>query len=229
MQTDMAVAHLTFEFRPRYQGRDAVDDQHVDRAGAHQRVGDFQPLLARIRLTDEKIIHIHTELAGIGRVERVLGVDKGADAAFFLGFGNGVQRQRGLAGAFRAVDLDHPALRQAADAERQIEPERAGRHHLDRFAGSLGAHPHDRALAEGALDLSHCGIQCFVLFQIGLPCGGVFRKLGEIAHRRQTPLLPRCRNSHSSPPWKIECRESAWSWLSSHDQNILATRILGSY
>ena len=36
------------------------------------------------------------------------------------------RRQRGLAGGFRAVDLDDAAARQAADAERDVEAERAG-------------------------------------------------------------------------------------------------------
>jgi hypothetical protein len=42
-----------------------------------------------------------------------------------------VQAQRGLAGRLRSVDLDHPAARQAADAEGDIEPERAGGNGLD--------------------------------------------------------------------------------------------------
>jgi hypothetical protein len=36
----------------------------------------------------------------------VFGVDEGADAALLLGFGDGLQRKRRLARAFRAVDLD---------------------------------------------------------------------------------------------------------------------------
>ena len=42
-----------------------------------------------------------------------------------------VQRQRRLARGFRPVDLDDAALGQAADAERDVEPERAGRDRLD--------------------------------------------------------------------------------------------------
>ena len=41
------------------------------------------------------------------------------------------ERERGLAGRFRAVDLDHAAARQPADAERHVEAERAGGDHLD--------------------------------------------------------------------------------------------------
>jgi hypothetical protein len=127
----MAVAHLAFEFGARHQGGDRVDHQHVDRAGAHQRVGDFQRLLAGVGLGDQQVVDIDAQLAGIDRVERVFGVDEGAGAAALLRLGDDMQRQRGLARAFRPVDLDDPAARQAADAERDVEPERAGGDHLD--------------------------------------------------------------------------------------------------
>jgi hypothetical protein len=96
-------------------------------ARAHQRVGDLERLLAGIGLGDQQVVDVDAELARIDRIERVLGVDEGADAALLLRFGEAVQRQRGLARGFRPVDLDHPAARQAADAERDVEPERAGR------------------------------------------------------------------------------------------------------
>ena len=131
MQTHMAVAHLAFELGARHQRRDRIDDQHVDRAGAHQRVGDLERLLAGIGLRNQQIVDIDAELPGIGRVERVLGVDEGAGAAALLRLGDDMQRQRRLARAFRPVDLDDPAARQAADAERDVEAERAGRDHLD--------------------------------------------------------------------------------------------------
>ena len=65
------------------------------------------------------------ELLGIDRVERMLGIDEGRAAAGLLRLGNRVQRQRRLARALRPVDFDHPAARQAADAKRDVEPERA--------------------------------------------------------------------------------------------------------
>ena len=121
------VAHLAFDFGARRQRRDRIDDQHVDGAGAHQRVGDLQRLLAGVGLGNQQVVEIDAELAGIDRVERVFGVDEGADAALLLRLGDDMQRQRGLAGGFRAVDLDDAAARQAADAQRDVEPQRAGR------------------------------------------------------------------------------------------------------
>ena len=43
-----------------------------------------------------------------------------------LRFGYNMQRERRFARAFRAIDFDDPALGQAANAERDIEPQRAG-------------------------------------------------------------------------------------------------------
>ena len=163
------VAHLAFELGARHQRGDRIDHQHVDRAGAHQRVGDLERLLAGVGLGDQQVVDIDAELAGIDRVERMLGVDEGADAALLLRLGDDVQRQRGLAGGFRPVDLDDAAARQAADAERDVEAERAGRDRLDVHRLVVLAEPHDRALAEGALDLGERGIQ-----RLRLIHGGTF-------------------------------------------------------
>jgi hypothetical protein len=58
---------------------------------------------------------------GVGRIQRVLGVDEGACAAGLLHLGHDVQGQGRLARAFGPVDLDHPSARQAADAQRQVQ------------------------------------------------------------------------------------------------------------
>ena len=100
-------------------------------ARAHQRVGDFQRLLAGVGLRDQQILDLDTELLGIDRIERMFGVDEGANAALLLRFGDDLQRQRRLAGGFRSIDFDDAALRQTADAERDVEPERARRDRLD--------------------------------------------------------------------------------------------------
>ena len=161
LQAGQAVAHLAFELGARHQRRDRIDHQHVDRARAHQRVGDLERLLAGVGLRDQEVVDLDAELARIDRVERVLGVDEGADAALLLRFRHAMQRQRGLAGGFRPVNLDHAAARQAADAERDVEAERAGgdRVHVHRLV--VLAEPHDRALAEIALDLGERGIEGF--------------------------------------------------------------------
>ena len=107
------------------------DHQHVDGAGAHQRVGDLERLFAGVGLGDQQVADVDAQLLGVAGIERMLGVDEGAGAALLLGLGDDVQRERGLARAFRAVDFDDAALGQAADAERDIEAQRAGRDRFD--------------------------------------------------------------------------------------------------
>ena len=153
------VAHLVdVGCEQRRGGADAgIVHQHIHRTRAHQRVADFQRLLAGVRLRDQQLVDVDAELAGIDRIERVFSVDEGADAALLLAFRHSVQRQRGLARRFRPVDLDDAALRQATDAERDIEPERSRRHRLDVHRTVVLAELHHRALAELALDLGERG------------------------------------------------------------------------
>ena len=157
LQADVHVAHLAFDFGLGRQRRDRVDDHDVDRAGAHQHVGDFQRLLAGVRLRDQQVLHVHAELRGVDGIERVLGVDERGGAADALRFGDDLQGQRGLARGLRTVDLDDAAARQAADAERDVQPERAGRHRFDVVVVAGVAQAHDRALAELLFDLAERG------------------------------------------------------------------------
>ena len=155
----MGIAHFPFEFRPRHQGRDGIDHDHVDRAGAHQRVGNFQRLFAGIGLRNQQFLYIDMQLAGIDRIKRVFRVDKGAGAALFLGFGHDMQRQGRLAGTFRAVNLDDAALRHAADPERDIEPDRARGDGFGIGRRRAFAQLHDRALAVRPFDLAQRGFE----------------------------------------------------------------------
>src|SRR5689334_17374659 len=93
----------------------------------------------------------------------MFGIDEGTDAALLLRLGEAVQRERGLAGGFRPVDFHNATARQSTDAERDVEPERAGRDRLDLHRLVVLAELHDRALAEGALDLAERGIKSFRL------------------------------------------------------------------
>ena len=82
----------------------------------------------------------------------MLGVDEGGGAAHALRLGDDVQRERGLARRLRAVDLGDAAARDAADAERDVERQRAGRDDRDLVQGAALPQAHDRALAELAVD-----------------------------------------------------------------------------
>ena len=93
LQTRLHIAHFAFDFRARNEGCHRVDDENINRAGAHQRIGNFQPLLSCIGLRDQQVLEIDPKLFGIDRIERMLGIDKAADAALLLGLGDRVQSQ----------------------------------------------------------------------------------------------------------------------------------------
>src|SRR5207244_10000336 len=88
---------------------------------------------------------------GVGRVEGMLDVDERGDAAAPLGLGDDVLADRRLARRLRAEDLGDPAAWDAADAEGQIERDRAGRDHVDRLDRGR-SELHDRAGPELLLD-----------------------------------------------------------------------------
>ena len=100
----------------------------------------------------------------------MFGVDEGANAALFLRFRNHMQRERRLARGFGSINLDDAAPRQAADAKRDVEPERPRRHRLD-LERLLLAEAHDRALAERPFDLRQGGVE-----RLGLVHAGPFHE-----------------------------------------------------
>ena len=126
---------------------------------------DLERLLARVGLRDEEVVDVDADPLRVRRVHRVLGVDEGADAAAALRLGDHVVDERRFAGRLRPEDLDDPAARQTADAERDVEGERAGRDRADRDGG-LVVHLHDRALAELPLDLAERDVECLVLVHV---------------------------------------------------------------
>ena len=86
-------------------------------------------------------------------------VDERADAAELLGLGDHVVDERRLARGLRAEDLDDAPARDAADAEREVQRQRAGRDRVDLDLRARVAHAHDGALAELALDLGKRALQ----------------------------------------------------------------------
>src|SRR6266436_4827806 len=117
----MTVAHLALELGTRNEGSHRINHQDVYRTGADERVGDLERLLARIGLRYQQIFDIDAELAGVARIERMLGVDEGAGPTPALRLGNHMQREGRLTGALGPVDLDDTTARQSADAECDVE------------------------------------------------------------------------------------------------------------
>ena len=149
----MGVAHLALDLGPGREGGHRVDHHHVERTRADEHVGDLERLLPRVGLADEQLVDVHPDGGGVHRVHRVLGVDVGADAAVALRLGHDVHRHRGLARRLGPEDLDHPAPREAADPEGEIEREGAGGDDLHQHRPLL-THPHDGTLAELLVDLA---------------------------------------------------------------------------
>ena len=126
LKPHVRVAHLTLDLSARHEGGDGVDDDDVEGAGADEGVGDLQGLLAVVRLGEVQVLQVHADGLGVGRVDGVLGVDEGGEAAGLLGLGDDVQGEGRLAARLGAEDLDDAAPREPAHAEGQVERQRAG-------------------------------------------------------------------------------------------------------
>ena len=100
----------------------------------------------------------------------MLCVDKGADATLLLLLSHAMQRKRGLAGRFRAIDLDNPSLGKSPDPQRNIETQRSGRCRLDLGHLVVAAKLHDRTLAELAFDLCQRRIERLLPFALLSGC-----------------------------------------------------------
>ncbi len=88
----------------------------------------------------------------------MFGVDEGASGAGLLSLSNDGKRHRGLTGRFRTVDLNDPTFRQTANAERDVQAQRASGNGWNRLAIMI-AHAHDRAFTELLFDLAQGGSQ----------------------------------------------------------------------
>lgn len=148
-----------------------VHHHHVDGAGADQGLGDFQGLLAGVRLGDQHILDPHAQGPGIGGIQGVLGVHKGHLAAQLLGLGQNVQGQGGLTGGLRPVDLDDAPPGHAADAQGQVQGQGAGGDGLHVGLGVFAV-SHDGALAVHLLDLLHGRLQGLFFVGTRRDCGG---------------------------------------------------------
>ncbi len=94
-----------------------------------------------------------------------------ASAAALLRLGDDGEGEGRLAGGFRAENLHDAPARKAADAERAVDEDIAGRDDLD--VHDLGvAQPHDRAFAVFLRDLLDGEVEILV------PGGGDFGVLG---------------------------------------------------
>ena len=141
-----------------HERRHRVHNNDIQGSASDEDVGDFQGLLAAVRLRDEQVVRFDAQLARVCGVEGVLGVDEGRFAAAALRRGNGVQGQGGLSGGFGSVDLDDAAAWQAADTQGNVQGQRAGGNDRN-IHGLAFAEAHDGAFAELLFDLAESQAQ----------------------------------------------------------------------
>ena len=159
----MRRAHLAVYLLLRNERRNRVDDNEVDRARAHKRLGYLERLLAAVGLRNKQVLDLYAEILGVDGVERMLRVDECSGSAVLLYLGGDMQRKRRFTRRFGTVYLDDSAARQTADSERKVESERAcrDRRHID---GGVLAELDYRARAELLGYLRYRSVKRFFLF-----------------------------------------------------------------
>ena len=106
----------------------------------------------------------------------MLNVDKGNLAAQLLGFSQNMQGQGGFTGRFRPIYLNDASAWQAADAQRQVQPQAAGGNGIH-LHGNVGPKLHHGAFAKLLFDLGQCRLQRCLF----IPCRPVGSCLDELS------------------------------------------------
>ena len=171
------IANLSFEFLFGDERRDGVEDDDVEGVGANKRFDDAERFFAGARLRDQEVVEIDAQLAGILRVERVLDVDEGSQAAALLRLSDDREGESRFAGGFRAEDLHNPPPRHTADAEGAVDQNVPGGDDVD-IDNFFVAQAHDGAFAVVFGDLLDREIEILVTGGDNFVFGGFFFSLG---------------------------------------------------
>jgi len=186
-----------------------VDDDDVDGPGAHEHVGDFQRLLARIGLRDQQVVDLDAELFRINRVERVFRVDERRGSAVALRRGDDRERERRLARGLRPEDLDDAPARNSADTERDVEAQGARRNRIHFIGRARIAQAHHGAFSKLLFNLAqrgsesllsilfhgHSSTVCGAIISYPAPCARLIcNGITEFSTTlRLHPVVARCR------------------------------------
>src|SRR5262245_59251107 len=162
LQADVCITDYAFQFGPRHEGGDGIDDNHINRVAFDQHFGDLHGFFAIVGLADEQGFELDSELFAPAWIEGVLGVDNGGDSAGFLGLSGDMQGEGRFAARFGAEDLDDAAAGDALTTEGDVEREAAGGNARN-GERAIAAQRHDRPLAELFFDLLEGGFQRAVL------------------------------------------------------------------
>ncbi len=107
----------------------------------------------RVGLRNQQVVDVDAEFLGVAGIERVLGVDKGGQAARRLRLGDDLQGDGGLAGGLGAEDLGDAAAGNAAHAESRVEADGAGGDDGDGQQRLVRPEPDDRPFSKLFFDL----------------------------------------------------------------------------
>ena len=86
----MLFPHLPLDLSLRSKRRHGVDRDQIHGPGTDQGFGNLQSLFAGIRLGEQQLIHVNSQLLRIIRVQSVLGVNKSGGSAALLNLGDDV-------------------------------------------------------------------------------------------------------------------------------------------
>ena len=152
-------------------------DHHVDRVAPDQHLGDLERLLARVRLGDQQVVDVHTELPRVLDVERVLGVDEGRDPAVPLRVRDDWRQIVVLPDDSGPIDLADASSRDPADPDRRVEIERTRRDRVDARLGPPSAPirmiaplPYDRSIWVSAVSRAFrfCSVFLSVIWAVAM-------------------------------------------------------------
>src|SRR5271154_7224680 len=169
----MGIAHLSVELRLWHKGCYGVHHQHIDGVRPDQRFDDLQCLLTIVRLADQQIVDVYSELASVGRIERMLRIHKRRQTTSLLRLCNNLQRNRCLTRGFRAKDLNNASSWNSTHTQCCVERDGTRRNDRNRH-DILRAEPHDGTLAKLLLQPGKSQFYCFatvICHVVSLLCG----------------------------------------------------------
>ena len=106
--------------------RREIEDEDVDRACREKHSGDREAFIEGLRREDDEPVEPHTAGGRLDRIERPGEIEPGDDRAIGLGLRDETERERGCAGARRALQGDARAAGQPARSDDGVQRGEAG-------------------------------------------------------------------------------------------------------
>ena len=166
LQTNVGIAHFTFNFRFGNEGGHRVHHNHVGGIRTHQQFADLKRLLTGIRLGDQHLFNVDTDTPCPCGIQRMFGINERHHTASLLGFGRNGQSKRGLTTGFWPEHFNDAPLGHTSTTQGQVQAQGA-RPDSGRCGEAIPLEAHDRTFAVRLLNLGEGPIQR------GLATGGL--------------------------------------------------------